>query len=332
MSRFDDIYPLFPEYDMYAQSVELIKEPNVFKARTPFGSYICKRTSAPQAKLHFVGGILRHLQQRGWDGAVPFTYTKYDEPFLLRGNRLYYVTPWYASVDKNAIPPFAWSKPTIERLAELHHLTQNYRFDDPKHVEPLLTSLTDRWQMWLDHMQHNSSIAQSRPYPSPFDVVFLANHAFIHDAATRAIESLKQWGERQRYNTHFRLSVIHGYPHPAHVLLDRMGKARLVNFDRAAFDTPARDLTLFFRAFFHLGGEEEQAYELLQAYQSVFPLRQDEMALLVTFLQYPERVMRDIEGYYNQKYDWNELQAVKRLEKDIDRLYNVQRFSEQLLK
>lgn len=56
MSGFDEIYPLFQEYDMFAQTIEVLKGPNVFKAMTPYGSFVCKRTSAPPSRLLFIGG------------------------------------------------------------------------------------------------------------------------------------------------------------------------------------------------------------------------------------------------------------------------------------
>lgn len=326
MSRFDEIYPLFQEYDIFAQTIELVKEPNVFKANTPYGSYVCKRTSMPPNRLHFVGGVLRHLQQRGWEGCVPFSYTKYDEPYVQQGDNTYYLTAWLPAGDNITAGSVNWAAPTIERLGELHHLTQNFRFDDPKQVEPLLNSLLVRWEKWLKLLQESVEVAQGRAYPSPFDVVFLANHAFIEDTAKTAIRLLCEWRDRHETYAHFRLSIIHGFPHPAHFLFERTGKGRLINFDRALFDTPVRDLTLFYRTYFQLTGDEVTASQLFRQYTAVFPLRQEEIELLAAFLYYPERVMRDVDLYYSQKQNWNELYAVKRIEKDIDRLMRLHRW------
>ncbi|NGQ94335.1 hypothetical protein G3578_03985 [Brevibacillus sp. SYP-B805] len=326
MSRFEDIPPLIQEYDMFAQSVEVLKAPNVYKIKTPYGSYVCKRTNAPPNRLHYISGVLRHLHQRGWEGCVPLTYTKYDEPFVKRGDAVYYLTAWQQSLKPDGMRPAEWAGPTIERLAELHHLTQNFRFDDPRQVEPLVDSLLNRWEYWLAEMKRQAKAAQSRTYPSPFDVVFLANQAFIGDAAEQAIRLLREWRQRHRTHAHFRLSIIHGYPHPAHLILDRSGQVRLINFDRSVFDSPARDLTLFYRTYFHLGGDADTASELLRRYSNVFPLRPEEIELTAAFLCFPERVMRDLEIYYGRKRDWNELYAVKRLEKDIDRLMHLNRW------
>ncbi|WP_134684814.1 phosphotransferase [Brevibacillus migulae] len=328
MSRFEEIYPLFQEYDMFAQAIEMIKAPHVYKAMTPYGSYVCKRTKASNNRLQYLGGVLRHLQQRGWEGCIPFTYTKYDEPFVVRGDATYYLTPW-ANRPADVLAPAEWSPPMIERLAELHHFTQNYRFDDPRQVEPLVNSLLKRWESWLEDTRRYAAEAASRNYPSPFDVVFLANQEFIVDMASTAIKQLAQWREAHRTHAHFRLSIIHGFPHPAHFIVDQNGKGRLINFDRAGFDTPTRDLTLFYRSYFHLGGEDAFASELYRRYTAVFPLRPEEVELLAAFLLYPERVMRDLEIYYCRKQDWNELYAVKRLEKDIDRLIRLCRWVHQ---
>ncbi|KZE46818.1 hypothetical protein AV540_21140 [Brevibacillus parabrevis] len=329
MSRYDDVYPLFQEYDMYAQSIDLLKEPNVFKATTPYGSYVCKRTNVSAKRLVFVSDMLRQLQQRGWDGAVPFTYTKFDDPFIVLGDAVYYVTPWQPGSEEWTEQPLAWATPAIERLAELHHLTQNYRFDDPRQVEPLIDSLLNRWQYWQGQMEKAAKVAEGRQYPSPFDLVFLANKAFVTEMSQTATDLLTDWKERHETHAHFRLSLIHGYPHPAHIVPDRSGKGKLLNFDRASFDTPVRDLTLFYRTYFQLAGDEAGASQLYHRYAAIFPLRPEEIELLAAFLSYPERIMRDIDVYYHNRKDWSELYAVKRLEKDMDRLMRLHRWVQQ---
>lgn len=328
MSRFEDIYPLLSEYDMFAQMIEVVKEPNVYKVLTPYGAFACKRTDAPHGRLRYVTGMLRHLQHRGWEGAIPITYTKYDEPFVVRGGSTYYLTPWH-QVKKEEEPVIgAWATPSVERLAELHLYTQNYRYDDPRQVEPLIDSLLNRWTGWLELMERQRSYAESLTYPSPFDVVFLANYGYINEMATTAIQALRQWRESHETYAHFRLSLIHGYPHSAHFLSDKDGKIRLVNFDRAVFDTPVRDLTMFYRSFFFTVGDEGAATALFRTYSNIFPLRPDEVELLSAFLLYPERIMRDIEIYYARKKDWNELVAVRKLEKDLDRFIRLSRWTQ----
>lgn len=325
MSGFDEIYPLFQEYDMFAQTIEVLKGPNVYKVMTPHGSFVCKRTVASPSRLLFIGGVLSNLQQRDWDGAVPIVYTKNAEPCAVRGDSIYYLTQW-----QPAAPPTAdWYTPMITRLAELHHLTQNYRLEDPRQLEKLIDSLIARWQYWTERLQEGVKRAQARDYPSPFDIVLLANQPFITETAAEAIQMLRAWREKHRTYANFRLSINHGFPHPAHLLVDRTGKARLINFDRALFDTPTRDLTLFYRTFFHLAGDESTASHLFHQYTAVFPLRPEEIELLSIFLHYPERVMRDVESYYRQKRGWNELNAVKRFERNLDRLMGLNRWVRQ---
>jgi len=328
MSKYDDIYPLFQEYDMYAQIIDVVKEPNVYKAITPYGSFVCKRTAAPKGRLSFVAGVLRHLQHRGWNGAVPFIYSKYDEPYISGDQYNYYLTAWQPGMPMDG-QFAAWAQGTVVRLAELHHLTQNYRFDDPRQVEPLVDSLLARWEHWLSQLERYKAEAADRAYSSPFDVVFLANQAFIADTAKTAINALRDWRERHRTHAHFRLSIIHGYPNPAHTVMVEQGDVRLLNFDRAVFDTPVRDLTIFYRTCFQTAVDPAVASDLYRNYTSVFPLRPDEIELLVAFLLYPERVMRDLENYYARKRDWDELYAVKRLERNIDRLMRLCRWVNQ---
>jgi|GEM_PF-623327 len=329
MSRFDEIYPLFQEYDMFAQTIEVLKAPNVYKAMTPYGSFVCKRTAVPAQRLLFTNGVLRHLQHRGWDGAVPIVYTKYDEPFVQQGDSVYYLTPWQPGAVNLTEHPHAWAGPAAEQLAELHHLTQNYRIDDPRQVERLVNSLLHRWETWLKLTEESAKQARCRTYPSPFDIVFLANSHFIAETAKTAILLLREWRDRHHTFAHFRLSMIHGYPHPAHLVLDRQGRGRLLNFDRAQFDTPVRDLTLFYRNYFQWTGDETEASQLFRRYTAIFPLRPEEIDLLAAFLSYPERVMRDIELYYCRKRDWSELYAVKRFERDLDRLMRLNRWVSQ---
>nr|WP_239565325.1 aminoglycoside phosphotransferase family protein [Brevibacillus fulvus] len=307
---------------MFAQTIEVIKQPNVYKAMTPYGSFVCKRSTAPANRLAFVGNALHHLHQRGWDGAVLPALTKYNEPFVQRGESTYYLTAWLPQ----QVPLAQWPELMARRLAELHQLSQNYRFDDPRQVEPLIESMLAKWTQWLEQMKNCLEIARGRTYPSPVDVVFLANEPFLAEAAATSIQLLREWKERHRTHAHFRLSINHGSPYPPHLLLDRTGSARLINFDRARYDTPTRDLTLYYRTYFQQIGDEEEASRLFEQYTNIFPLRPEETDLLAIFLHYPERIMRDIEGYYLQKQGWSELYAVNRFEKDIDRFMRMSRW------
>lgn len=309
---------------MFSQSVEVLKAPNVYKAHTPYGTFVCKRTTAPIGRLQVIGGILRNLQLRGWNGAVPILYTKYGEPYVARGKSIYYLTAWTSPQEETNVQN-SWEK-TIVRLAELHHFTQNYRFADPRQIEPLVESLSARWKSWTEQFEQAVETAARRTYPSPFDVVLLANQAFLLDSANQAINSLESWKQRNTSDAHFRLSVIHGSPHPAHTVTARDGQVQLINFDRAGFDTPVRDVSIFYRAFFQSGGELEAASRLYERYCTVFPLRPDESRLLSIFLSFPERLMRTVEAYYNRTGALPELAAVKRLEKDMDRYLRVYRW------
>lgn len=329
MSRFEEIYSLFEEYDMYAQRIDTLKDPNVFKATTPYGAFVCKRTAVSAHRLEQISEVLRQLQERGWRGAVPFVYTKYDDPFIQSEKNTYYLTQWHPGAEQWQQQPLAWAPPTLERLAELHHLTQNYRYDDPRQVERLIDTLSNRWRHWLQNMEQAVEVAKARQYPSPFDQVFLANQEFVFEVARQAIDLLEDWKERHETHAHFRLSLIHGYPHPAHIVPDYTGSGRLINFDRAVFDTPVRDLTLFYRTYFQLAGDPGGASQLFHKYASIFPLRPDEIELLAIFLTYPEKVMRDIDAYYVNRRPWTELQSVRRLEKNMDRLIRLQRWIRQ---
>lgn len=326
MSRFEEISALFAEYDMFAQKIDVLKEPNVYKAVTPYGQFVCKRTSARPERLERISEVLRKLQRKGWKGAVPFVHTKYDDPFVRTEHHLYYLTQWQPGGEQWRDQPMAWAPPTVERLGELHALTQNYQYDDPRQVESLVDSLLNRWQNWIHGMEEAVGIAQERSYPSPFDIVFLANLGFVREVAKQATEMLEDWKERHQTHARFRLSLVHGYPHPAHIVPDYAGKGRLINFDRAGFDTPVRDLTLFYRTYFQMAGDEEGASQLFHTYSAIFPLRPDEVELLAAFLTYPEKVLRDIDTYYGNRRNWSELYAVKRLEKNMDRTMRLYRW------
>ncbi|ATO50551.1 MULTISPECIES: phosphotransferase [Brevibacillus] len=329
MSQYDQLFPLFYEYDMHVQTIELVKAPGVFKGTTSNGCYSCKKTAAPATRLLYVSGVLRDLEQRGWDGAIPLLYTKIDEPYVKHGEEIYYVSEWEESVSISKANLSNWASGTVVRLAEFHQLTQNYRIEDPKQVEPLVDALINRWQSWLRQLAMFRDLANERDYASPFDVVFLANHAFIADTANQALENLRIWRRRHETSNQFRLSLIHGYPHPSHTVMNENGRIRLLNFDRTVFDTPVRDITMMLRNYFQVGGESKTATDLFEQYSEVFPLRPEEISLLQYFLQYPERIMRNLESYYNRRYEWTELYAVKRLEKDLDRLVRLNRWTNQ---
>ncbi|XOS90369.1 phosphotransferase [Brevibacillus laterosporus] len=283
MSQYDQLFPLFYEYDMHVQTIELVKAPGVFKGTTSNGCYSCKKTAAPATRLLYVSGVLRDLEQRGWDGAIPLLYTKIDEPYVKHGEEIYYVSEWEESVSISKANLSNWASGTVVRLAEFHQLTQNYRIEDPKQVEPLVDALINRWQSWLRQLAMFRDLANERDYASPFDVVFLANHAFIADTANQALENLRIWRRRHETSNQFRLSLIHGYPHPSHTVMNENGRIRLLNFDRTVFDTPVRDITMMLRNYFQVGGKVKQQLIFLNSTARCSPSARRDFATTIFF-------------------------------------------------
>jgi hypothetical protein len=122
-------------------------------------------------------------------------------------------------------------------------------------------------------------------------------------------------------------------PIEATYVLHDSAQLYLIDFDQMTIDSPARDLALFYRRHLEkaLEGNEEIAFEWLEAYEKEFPLGRGEKILFAIYLLFPERVFKEIETYYQGIRDWHPLKQVRYFERQMKVTHLIRHFVKEML-
>ncbi|MBU8905062.1 spore coat protein YsxE [Desertibacillus haloalkaliphilus] len=325
-------------YDLYPEKIEHIGK--VKKVTTSRGTFALKETEMANDVAEWFVHVMRRLDRLGYDQVIPLIPTKYGDYTISTGQRTYYLMPWMTpKADNPAIPK---DIKIIEQMAKIHNLTEKTQVYSKDLIDQSYQTLLKRWGMRQAKMEQFAELAERKTYMSPFELTFLTHVQRMMHMAEEAKQHLKSWYEQCQENERFRSVLCHTRLSHQHVLFDDYGEPYLLNFEKAALDTPARDLALFYRRSFHHlwgaqapearpegGGPLDPLY-WFEVYEQIFLLKKEEKSLFASYLLFPEPIIHSIDTYRQNERYLSELQLVQRLERRLLNMRKVQRFTSQL--
>jgi spore coat protein YsxE len=321
---------IYKEYDFYPRKVEQMGK--VRKIVCDRGTFSLKKAAVGQEQLQFLEQCMIYLNKQQFKHYLPFYPNKFGDSYVLYGNEGYYVTPWIEDIVEEKYRG-DWEHQMMQCMGELHQLTLGYSDNYvAKKTALSLPVLLQRWHSRLIQMNEYKKFAQNRDIMSPIEATYVANFDYLHELGLRAIRYLKEWKDKENTDKNTRMVLCHGHIHRKNVLHDS-GQFYLIDFDQMTIDSPARDLALFYRRHLEkaLEGNEDIAFEWLEAYEKEFPLERGEKILLAIYLLFPERVFKEIETYYQGIRDWHPLKQVRYFERQMKVTHLIRHFVKEML-
>ncbi|GAA0355202.1 phosphotransferase [Bacillus horti] len=317
------------EYGLHPHRIENIGK--VQKLHTQRGNFALKKMQTEPQQVEFVQRIISKLGEKQYSQLLFPVCNQFGDSFIQIGGDTYYLTPWVE--DKIEFKYRAdWEEKMLMALAHLHSLSIDTGIErNTPHSLPT-TRLIDRWSSRLKKMEEVRSFAQDRELQSPVEAIFLTHFDYLTELSQRAIDYLKQWEDKADLSKSSQTVLCHGHVYRNHVLQSKENQFYLINFDYASFDSPAKDLALFFRRHQETAfGAEGVAIEWLAKYEEAFQLARADKILLAIFLLFPERVFKEMENYYQAIRSWHPLKHAKYLEKLIKATGPIRRFVKEML-
>lgn len=312
-----DLKEVIDSYGWEPISVNLVKD--VWKVRCSEGSYALKQSKMVREKILILHKILEKVRLK-FPHVLPWMETKEGMPVATIRDKNWYATPWKSIEDENKTP--------ISPLEIVKSLALFHRCCEPlvKPYTELYTSFTsqdlDNWKAKQTRLSQYKEMREAREFKSPFDKKLEKNEENIEKSIYFSIRGMGKFlelddGKAPRYTLcHKRISQ-------SHIIQDEEG-FYFINFDHAQVDSPIRDLGTCIR---RLVGKSTQIgpLELIKAYESENKLLLKERKLLALYLAYPDKILKTIYQYYDgKKYYHDELNSIKRLEKEVAKLETMQ--------
>ncbi|AMA72095.1 MULTISPECIES: phosphotransferase [Aneurinibacillus] len=277
------------EYDLRLHN--LVQEgQNRWKAETDCGSFWLEVTHEHPLQLNFVASWLRYLSARGVRSVIPFCLTKYGEPCVVTYEGTYLLLPWIEQIAMIKDLP-DWDIKVLKEMARIHKISAEAGEQWRGYAPVSLRQVRQRWEEGIARIEEIAEAGGKRKTASAFERAVRNSAEQVRQFAEWGIQELEKVAVSSDV-LHLSRALCHGRVHSRNILVGAGRQIYFINFERANFDTPVRDVTLFFRRY---GPAWEwrkgKGREWLYAYESERCLTKGERRLLACYLMYPERLM-----------------------------------------
>jgi spore coat protein YsxE len=312
------IEPILKHYSIQPHFVESFG--TVQRVYGDKGVFALKKIDREQG-TDFIRNI-QSLYQKGYHRIVPVYPTNDGRYAVLYQNSLYYLMPWLPNELKEN--RYERHQQLFRELARLHTLSvQEVRIDKEerdRHYE----NMTHEWDKQTEFLEGYLEQCENRTYMSPFELLYCLYYHEISQALVFSKNKLKEWYEKTKEENKARVVLSHGKVSTEHFIYDDRGYGFFSNFEDSKLGSPLLDLLPFLsRTLTTYPKRSEDCLDWIYTYLKFFPLKEEEMLLLLSYFSQPGHVVRVVENYYKSQRK-HERKMVKQLQQQYWLLKNTE--------
>ncbi|MFC0270182.1 spore coat protein YsxE [Metabacillus herbersteinensis] len=318
----DETSVILEQYDLTPEYVETLSN-KVKKVYTSSGPYVLKKLSKKR-NTRFTE-LINSVDEKGYVGYVPIFQNKNRELFTPHYNDLYYLMPWLPNEpegEKDERHQYLFRE-----VAELHRRTVREVKLTGQEATIHYDAIVKGWEEGKEFFEKYVDECEKQLYLAPFELQTLTYYIEASRAAEFSRKKLDEWSERMKEKEATRLVVNHGRLSAHHFLYDEQGTGFFTNFEQARLSSPIDDMLIFFKKT--LRGYPKQCNDCVNwfyTYQKSFPFSEEEMLLFLSYLSYPDRIVRVLKNNAGKDRTLGELNRNQELLKAYWQFKNVEYF------
>lgn len=321
----DEFKFLYQYYSLQPKEIHRIQ--SVWKVTTDRGVFAVKKSHTPPEHFQFVVDALHRLYHRGFGGIVPYVMSNTGIPYIPLDEGILYVTPWIEGVTGGELVNHQplWLDKAFEQLGIIHRLCRKESVDWSE-VEEEATLLLNNWSQMTEWLHECIELVHKRMYPSPVDVVFMANADLLVEMGVEACGRLDEWCKHAKDRKELEFTFCHGRISPDHLIYS--DQLYMINYDHASMDFPARDLAYLIRSAVLKAKHGDLVVKGLQLYLEENPLQPADLEVLKLSLLFPAQIIHFLKRYYSKQFNpkWTEMALVRRFERLIAEHLSLRNF------
>ncbi|WP_300350021.1 CotS family spore coat protein [Clostridium sp.] len=279
----------------------------VFYLKTNKGERCLKKINYGTQKLLFVYGAKEHLAQNGFKNVDRYFLNTEDEPYALVNEDLYTLSNWIGGRECDFTNIDEVKLATI-KLAELHEASKGY---DPPENSKLKTDL-GRWPYLMEKrgkaLEKMRGMARKKNLKKDFDLLYITNIEFYKELAIRAAKVLNSSEYLRLCDEAENEKVFCHHDYTYHnIIIGEDNEVNIIDFDYCKREIRTYDIANFMKKVLkRVDWNIEYAEAILDAYNSVSPLKEEEYKVIYAFLLFPQRYWRLANRYYYNEVMWGE--------------------------
>ena len=296
--------------------IESIK-PNkgVYHLKTDKGEKCLKKINYGAQKLLFVYGAKEHLIKNNFHGVDRYCLNAEGEPYALVNEDLYTLSEWIEGRECD-FHNLEDVNIAAKNLAHMHISSKGY---EPPENSKLKSDL-ERWPHLMDKRVKSfdkmRDMARKKNNKSNFDLNYIKAMQFYKDLGKRAMAVLNS----SEYINICKLTELeksfchHDYTYH-NIIIDKNNNVNIIDFDYCKREVRAYDISNFMiKVLKRVDWNMDFANTIINSYNEINPLMEEEYRLIFSFLLFPQRFWRLANRYYYNEVNWAQNTFANKLE------------------
>ena len=286
----------------------------VYFLRTNAGFKCLKKINYGVQKLMFVYGAKEYLIANGFRNVDKYDLNIDSMPYALVNEDIYTLSEWIEGRELN-YENKEELRLSAMNLANLHNASRGY---EPPENSKLKTDL-GRWsylmQKRINSFEKMKDMARKRSVKTQFDFDYAKCVNFFTDLGKKAMKVLAEskYDDICRATEEEKLFCHHDYTHH-NIIIDNENNYNIIDFDYCKREVRAYDISSFIiKICKRMDWDIEYAKVIIDAYNEVNCLEEEEYKVLFAFLLFPQRFWRLSNRYYYNEVNWSQVTYINKL-------------------
>lgn len=291
------------QFDIKIENIKPNK--GVYLLKTDKGLKCLKKINYGTQKLLFVYGAKEHLMKNGFPRVDRYCVNTEGNPYALVNEDIYTLSGWIDGREcdfkiKDDLVNAAKS------LAHMHIASKGY---EPPENSKLKTDL-GRWPSLMEKrvrsLDKMRDMGRKKGNKGSFDLNYTKTIQFYKDLGKRAINVL----DSSMYMNLCRITEEEkGFCHHDftyhNIIIDKEDNVNVIDFDYCKREIRTYDISAFMiKVLKRVNWDIEHAQLIIDSYNDVSPLKEEEYRVLFAFLLFPQRFWRLSNRYYYNEVNW----------------------------
>lgn len=236
------------------------------------------------------------LYNKGFKNIDRFCISNEGMPYYIFNNCIYtmcdYIDGVECDLNKNL-------KQSVEQLANMHKLA--YGLNKCNAPLDLIEFYNKRM---VEIVRLKKRITNSSSF-SKLDILILKNYDYYLNQCKKAIHILENSNYRQLLeNTNSKGTFCHNNYREENIIINING-TYTVNFENCSCNIQMLDLAFIIRRYMKKEFcDEVEAYKILEMYNNIKPISNEEMKILLAMLVFPYKFSKICNKYFNRRRNW----------------------------
>jgi CotS family spore coat protein len=309
------------QFNINIESIKANK--GVYYLRTNKGERCLKKINYGPQKLLFVYGAKEHLIKNGFNKVDRYFLNIDEEPYAIVNEDLYTLSEWlggrecdFHNIDEVRL--------AAKALAMMHEASKGYEPPENSKLKSDLGRWTQLMAKRIKSLDKMRDMLRKKSNKSEFDVVYLKSMDFYKDIGQKALKNLEG-------SSYYELCAIaerdksfchHDYTYH-NIVLNEENDVYVIDFDFCKREVRTFDISNFMiKVLKRVDWDMNYARAIIDSYNSVSELNNEEYKVLYAYLQFPQRYWRLANRYYYNEVNWGQNTFYNKLQGIVDEREN----------